>query len=209
MTEMPATPSWMGAPKRPAILKWLSKIEEVLGALLVLLIFVLLTIQVFQRYLPVATQPWIGEVSLYVLMALGFMLVGSLMGQGRHLSIEAIMNVGRPEFKRFVVVISSILSAIICAVLAQDSWALMSSDTGQTLQVTGFPMWILYIIPFFAFVSGTVQALANIIWAPVENIETIEEEALRAVDAETSVAVSTNSPGDKLDGGTLNEEARS
>lgn len=209
MTEMPATPSWMGAPKRPAILKWLSKIEEVLGALLVLLIFVLLTIQVFQRYLPVATQPWIGEVSRYALMALGFMLVGSLMGQGRHLSIEAIMNVGRPEFKRFVVVISSILSAIICAVLAQDSWALISSDTGQTLQVTGVPMWILYIIPFFAFVSGTVQALANIIWAPVENIETIEEEALRAVDAETSVAVSTNSPGDKLDGGTLNEEARS
>ena len=87
MTEMPATPSWMGAPKRPAILKWLSKIEEVLGALLVLLIFVLLTIQVFQRYLPVATQPWIGEVSRYALMALGFMLVGSLMGQGRHLSI--------------------------------------------------------------------------------------------------------------------------
>ena len=209
MTEMPATPSWMGAPKRPAILKWLSKIEEVLGALLVLLIFVLLTIQVFQRYLPVATQPWIGEVSRYALMALGFMLVGSLMGQGRHLSIEAIMNVGRPESKRFVVVISSILSAIICAVLAQDSWALISSDTGQTLKVTGFPMWILYIIPFFAFVSGTVQALANIIWAPVENIETIEEEALRAVDAETSVAVSTNSPGDKLDGGTLNEEARS
>ena len=175
MTEMPATPTWMGAPNRPAVLKWLSKIEEVLGALLVLLIFVLLTIQVFQRYLPVATQPWIGEVSRYALMALGFMLVGSLMGQGRHLSIEAIMNVGNPAFKRLVVVVSSIISAVICAVLAQDSWALISSDTGQTLQITGFPMWILYVIPFLTFVSGTIQALANIIWAPHENIETIED----------------------------------
>lgn len=180
MTEMPATPTWMGAPNRPAVLKWLSKIEEVLGALLVLLIFVLLSIQVFQRYLPVATQPWIGEVSRYALMALGFMLVGSLMGQGRHLSIEAIMNVGNPAFKRLVVVVSSIISAVICAVLAQDSWALISSDTGQTLQITGFPMWILYVIPFLTFVSGTIQALANIIWAPHENIETIEDEALRA-----------------------------
>ena len=180
MTDMPATPQWMGAPGRPKILIWLSKLEEVLGALLVLLIFVLLSIQVFQRYLPVATQPWIGEVSRYALMALGFILVGSLMGQGRHLSIEAIMNVGQPKFKRTVVVISSIISAVICAVLAQDSWALISSDTGQTLQITGIPMWILYVIPFVAFVSATIQALVNIVWAPFENIETIEDEALRA-----------------------------
>ena len=188
MSEMPATPPWMGAPHRPALLKWLSKLEEVLGALLVLLIFILLTIQVFQRYLPVATQPWIGEVSRYALMSLGFILVGSLMGQGRHLSIEAIMNVGRPAFKRSVVVISSIISAVICAVLAQDSWALISSDTGQTLQVTGFPMWILYVIPFVAFVSGTIQALANIVWAPSENIETLEDEALRAASDASAYA---------------------
>ncbi|SLM87640.1 hypothetical protein CZ765_01930 [Corynebacterium casei] len=113
-------------------------------------------------------------------MALGFILVGSLMGQGRHLSIEAIMNVGQPRFKRTVVVISSIISAVICAVLAQDSWALISSDTGQTLQITGIPMWMLYVIPFAAFVSATIQALANIVWAPFENISTIEDEALRA-----------------------------
>jgi TRAP-type C4-dicarboxylate transport system permease small subunit len=188
MSEMPATPPWMGAPHRPAVLKWLSKLEEVLGALLVLLIFILLTIQVFQRYLPVATQPWIGEVSRYALMSLGFILVGSLMGQGRHLSIEAIMNVGRPAFKRSVVVISSIISAVICAVLAQDSWALISSDTGQTLQVTGFPMWILYVIPFVAFISGTIQALANIVWAPSENIETLEDEALRAASDASAYA---------------------
>ena len=188
MSEMPATPPWMGAPHRPAILKWLSKLEEVLGALLVLLIFILLTIQVFQRYLPVATQPWIGEVSRYALMSLGFILVGSLMGQGRHLSIEAIMNVGRPAFKRSVVVISSIISAVICAVLAQDSWALISSDTGQTLQVTGFPMWILYVIPFVAFISGTIQALANIVWAPSENIETLEDGALRAASDASAYA---------------------
>ena len=188
MSEMPATPPWMGAPHRPAILKWLSKLEEVLGALLVLLIFILLSIQVFQRYLPVATQPWIGEVSRYALMSLGFILVGSLMGQGRHLSIEAIMNVGRPAFKRSVVVISSIISAVICAVLAQDSWALISSDTGQTLQVTGFPMWILYVIPFVAFISGTIQALANIVWAPSENIETLEDGALRAASDASAYA---------------------
>lgn len=188
MSEMPATPPWLGAPHRPAVLKWLSKLEEVLGALLVLLIFILLTIQVFQRYLPVATQPWIGEVSRYALMSLGFILVGSLMGQGRHLSIEAIMNVGRPAFKRSVVVISSIISAVICAVLAQDSWALISSDTGQTLQVTGFPMWILYVIPFVAFISGTIQALANIVWAPSENIETLEDEALRAASDASAYA---------------------
>lgn len=188
MSEMPATPPWMGAPHRPAVLKWLSKLEEVLGALLVLLIFILLTIQVFQRYLPVATQPWIGEVSRYALMSLGFILVGSLMGQGRHLSIEAIMNVGRPAFKRSVVVISSIISAVICAVLAQDSWALISSDTGQTLQVTGFPMWILYVIPFVAFISGTIQALANIVWAPSENIETLEDGALRAASDASAYA---------------------
>lgn len=188
MSEMPATPPWLGAPHRPAVLKWLSKLEEVLGALLVLLIFILLTIQVFQRYLPVATQPWIGEVSRYALMSLGFILVGSLMGQGRHLSIEAIMNVGRPAFKRSVVVISSIISAVICAVLAQDSWALISSDTDQTLQVTGFPMWILYVIPFVAFISGTIQALANIVWAPSENIETLEDEALRAASDASAYA---------------------
>src|SRR5699024_1039385 len=129
MSEMPATPPWLGAPHRPAVLKWLSKLEEVLGALLVLLIFILLTIQVFQRYLPVATQPWIGEVSRYALISHRFILVGSMLGQVRHLSIEAIMNVGRPAFNRSAVVISSLISAVICALLAQDSWALFSSDT--------------------------------------------------------------------------------
>ena len=72
--------------------------------------------------------------------------------------------------------------------LAQDSWALISSDTGQTLQVTGFPMWILYVIPFVAFISGTIQALANIVWAPSENIETLEDEALRAASDASAYA---------------------
>src|SRR5699024_2923483 len=107
MSEMPATPPWMRAPHRPAVLKWLSKLDEVLCARLVLRISILLTIHVLQRALPVATQPWNGEVSRYALISLGFILVGSLMGQGRPLSIEAIMNGGRAAFKRSVVVTSS------------------------------------------------------------------------------------------------------
>lgn len=180
MTHPQSHPAWLGSEPRPKPLVILSKIEEAIGALLLLTIFVLLLIQVAQRYLPVATQPWIGEISRYSLMALTFIVVGSLIGQGRQVSIEAILNAGNTRFKRTVVVISSIITAMICAALARDSWALIISDTDQTLQITGIPVWWLYVIPFAGFVSATIQSLFNIVYAVHENEISLEDEAMQA-----------------------------
>lgn len=165
----------MGRRPRPAPLKVLQKIEEYIGAVLILLILVMLSIQVGQRYLPVATSPWIGELSRYSLMALTFVMIGSLVGQGRHISIDVILGVGSARTKRRVVVVSSILVAMCSAAYAQDSLALVMGDTDQTLPMTGVPMWLLYIVPFFAFVSATIQALFNVVYAPEENLEVVDE----------------------------------
>lgn len=160
----------LGSRPRPKALRILQRFEEYVGAALVLFILVLLSIQVFQRYLPVATSPWIGELSRYSLLALTFLMVGSLVGQGRHISIDAILNVGTYTWRRTVVIISSIIVAMITAAFAQESFALVTSDTEQTLPITGIPLWLLYVIPLLAFISATIQSLFNIVYAPEENL---------------------------------------
>ncbi|MGO1536801.1 MAG: TRAP transporter small permease [Yaniella sp.] len=165
----------MGKRPRPRGLKALQKFEEFLGAGLILFILVLLSIQVFQRYLPVATSPWIGELSRYSLLALTFLMVGSLVGQGRHVSIDVILKVGTEKTRRLVVIISSAIVAMCCAAFAQESFALVTADTEQALAITGIPMWLLYVIPLVAFTSATIQALFNIVYAPEENLEPAEE----------------------------------
>lgn len=167
----------MGISPRPKVLKFLQRFEEYLGAALVLFLLVLLSIQVFQRYLPVATSPWIGELSRYSLLALTFLMIGSLVGQGRHISIDAILKVGAYPFKRTVVVVSSIITAMITAAFAQESFALVTSDTDQTLAITGIPLWLLYVIPLVAFVSATIQALFNVVYAPEENLVDFTESS--------------------------------
>lgn len=165
----------MGKRPRPKALMALQKFEEYLGATLVLFILVLLSIQVVQRYLPVATSPWIGELSRYSLLALTFLMIGSLIGQGRHVSIDVILKVGTDKTRRLVVIISSIIVAMCTAAYAQESFALVTADTEQTLAITGIPMWLLYVIPLLAFVSATIQSLFNIVYAPEANLETVEE----------------------------------
>lgn len=168
---------YMGLRPRPRPLRTLQRFEEYVGAALILFILVLLSIQVFQRYLPVATSPWIGELSRYSLLALTFLMVGSLVGQGRHISIDAILNFGSPRMRRTVVVISSIIVAMISAAFAQESFALVTSDTEQTLPITGIPLWLLYVIPLLAFISATIQALFNIVYAPEENLTEPAEQS--------------------------------
>src|SRR5699024_3649077 len=157
---------FMGKRPRPTPLKVLQKVEEYLGATLVLFILVLLSIQVVQRYLPVATSPWIGELSRYSLLALTFLMIGSLVGQGRHISIDVILKVGTDKTRRLVVIISSIIVAMCTAAYAQESFSLVTADTEQTLAITGIPLWVLYVIPLLAFISATIQALFNIVYAP-------------------------------------------
>ena len=166
---------FMGIRPRPKVLRAIQRFEEYVGAALILFILVLLSIQVFQRYLPVATSPWIGELSRYALLALTFVMVGSLIGQGRHITIDVILKVGTDRTRRAVVIISSIIVAMCSAAFAQESFALVTADTEQTLPITGIPLWLLYVIPLLAFISATIQALFNIVYAPEENLETVAE----------------------------------
>ena len=57
----------------------------------------------------------------------------------------------------------------------QESFALVTADTEQTLAITGIPLWVLYLIPLVAFSSATLQALFNIVYAPEENLVPVEE----------------------------------
>src|SRR5699024_12670740 len=107
----------MGKRPRPRALKALQKFEEFLGAGLILFILVLISVQVLQRYLPVATSPRTGELSRYSLMALTFLMVGSLVGQGRHISIDVILNGGSASSRRLGALSSSLTVATRCAAL--------------------------------------------------------------------------------------------
>lgn len=175
MAHSRTSADFMGRRPRPRALVLLQRAEEWIGAALILIILVMLSIQVGQRYLPIATSPWVGELSRYSLMALTFVMIGSLVGQGRHISIDVVLGLGGERTRRTVVVVSSILVAMCSAAFAQDALALVLADTEQTLPMTGIPLWLLYLVPCLAFASATVQALFNIVYAPEENFGSADE----------------------------------
>ena len=129
-------------------LEKLSAVTGLIGALAILAAALIVTEGVVIRKLLGSSTIWQIELSVFLLIYACF--VGAAFAQKRehHLNVDLVIIHLGPRTRELVLLITSILSCLICAVLAVYSWpmwweALIAGEHSESLW--GPPLWIPYL----------------------------------------------------------------
>jgi len=157
-------------PREPAILRAWGSVELSIACLAVVVIFISVLWQVVSRYVPALNWPGVGELANYSLIVLTFIMVGYLIGNNGHITIQIIDYLVKGMAFTVVKAISAACTAVICAILVWESFELIQAYPTRTTAALGIPIWILYAVPMIGFASGTVRAVYRVFTANREDV---------------------------------------
>jgi TRAP-type C4-dicarboxylate transport system permease small subunit len=149
----------------PKVLRAWASVELAIACAAVVAIFVSVLWQVVSRYVPALNWPAVGEIANYSLIVLTFIMVGYLIGNNGHITIQVIDYVARGRALMVVKAMSAACTAVICALFAWEAFELIQAYPNRRTAALEIPIWILYAFPLVGFVSGTVRAIVRIFLA--------------------------------------------
>ena len=151
--------------REPRVLRAWAAAELAIGCAFLVVIFLSVLWQVVSRYVPALNWPGVGELANYSLVVLTFIMVGYLIGQNGHITIQIVDYLLKGRAFVVVKVVSALCMAVICALLAWEALGLIRAYPSRTTAALGIPVWLLYAVPLAGFVSGTVRAVVRALTA--------------------------------------------
>lgn len=151
--------------REPMVLRAWASVELAIACAAVAAIFVAVLWQVVSRYLPALNWPGVGELANYSLIVLTFIMVGYLIGNNGHITIQIIDYVAKGRAMVVVRAVSAACTALICALLAWEAYELILAYPNRRTAALGIPIRVLYAFPLIGFLSGTVRAIVRIFLA--------------------------------------------
>jgi TRAP-type C4-dicarboxylate transport system permease small subunit len=174
-------PRWLATLIRAATF-----IEMLLGALAVLIIFVLVLVQAGQRYLPIEGWPWTGELARYTLVWLTFLVAGVLVTRDAHVAIEMVDSIPNPLVVRAARVVSCLIVAAVGVGLTAAAWELTQQANIKSPAMQ-MPMSWFYAFSMLGFVSTVIRASVAALRFAVLGVPTRSSD--EALATHTQVAV--------------------
>lgn len=151
------TPQRTGVLRR--IVRVITGIELTIGALAVLMVFVLVFYQALQRYLPFESLAWTGELARFGLLWATFAAMGVLVTTHGHIALELVDSIRNPMTVRIIQVISLLVVAAAAIGLSMEAWALVQTQGIVKSPVLRVPMSWVYIPVLIGTISTTIRAL--------------------------------------------------
>lgn len=168
------------------VVRVITGIELGVAALATAMIFVLVLVQAFQRYLPVDGWTWTGELSRYGLVWLTFVAAGVLVTRDGHIALQVVDTLRPAWLVRAVHVLAHLVVAATGAGFAWACWSLIQESSNLTTPSLQIPMPFVYALPLLGFVSTAVRSVLAAVLVVRHGIP-----ASRERDA---LAVSVNGP---------------
>jgi TRAP-type C4-dicarboxylate transport system permease small subunit len=153
------------AGREPGFLRVWASVEMAVACVALGVIFVSVLWQVISRYVPAVNWPGVSELANYSLIVLTFIMVGYLIGNNGHITIQIIDYVVKGRALVVVKIVSAACTAVICAALAWEGYSLIQAYPTRRTAALEIPIWTLYTVPLIGFVSGTVRAVVRIFTA--------------------------------------------
>jgi TRAP-type C4-dicarboxylate transport system permease small subunit len=150
------------APERRRWASWVelvTRLELAIGAVALVLVFLLVLVQATQRYLPVSGWPWTGELARYALVWLTISVAGVLVTSDSHIALQLVDGIENPVVLRVVRVVAALTVAAVGAAFALEAWDLMVSQGRLRSPSLRMPLTWLYLIPFLGFLSTAVRGV--------------------------------------------------
>ncbi len=156
--EPGAKPTW----REPKFLRLWGSVELWIACIVLVVIFVSVLWQVVSRYVPRLNWPGVSELANYSLVALTFIMVGYLIGNNGHITIQIIDYLAKGKVFVVVKAVSAAFVAVICAALAWEAYSLILAYPDRRTAALEIPIWMLYTVPMVGFLSGAVRAVVRI-----------------------------------------------
>jgi TRAP-type C4-dicarboxylate transport system permease small subunit len=154
-------PDW---PEPKVLRVWAATELWIACAVLVVLVLSVLW-QVISRFAPALNWPGVGELANYSLIVMTFIMVGYLIGNNGHITIQIIDYVAKGRVLVVVKVVSAAFTALICALLVWEAFGLIQAYPTRRTAALEIPVWTLYVVPLVGFASGAVRAVVRIFLA--------------------------------------------
>jgi TRAP-type C4-dicarboxylate transport system permease small subunit len=156
--------------REPAVLRTWAAAELWIACLALATIFLSVLWQVISRYVPALNWPGVSELANYSLIVLTFSMVGYLIGNNGHITIQVIDYLVKGRAFVVVKAVSAAVTGLICAVLVWEAWELIQAYPTRTTAALGIPIWMFYAVPMLGFASGTVRAVIRVFTAAREDV---------------------------------------
>jgi TRAP-type C4-dicarboxylate transport system permease small subunit len=166
LTSDDSPPGW----REPAVLRAWGSIELWIAVVALAVIFVSVLWQVASRFVPALNWPGVSELASYSLIVLTFIMVGYLIGNNGHITIQIIDYLVKGRAFAVVKAVSAACTAAICAMLCWEAYHLIVAYSGRRTAALGIPIGILYAVPLIGFASGAVRAVVRILAAGHEDV---------------------------------------
>lgn len=141
------------------LVRILTGIELVIGCAAVLMILVLVFYQALQRYLPIDSIAWTGELSQFALLWATFAAMGVLVTTHGHIALELVDSLRSPMTVRIIQVVALLVVAATGVGLAIEAWALIETQGIVKSPVLRVPMSWIYVPVFIGTVSTAIRSL--------------------------------------------------
>ena len=137
--------------------KWYNDIEANLCVILALAMLVILSQQVFSRYILGTTVGWADEAARYMLVWFAYFAASVAIFKNAHIKIDAVLALWPKKARPYLKLFSNVVFFVYCIVVTYFSYNLVMDirASGGISLGMGIPMWVVYaIIP-----------LGHILWA--------------------------------------------
>lgn len=148
------------------IIKYLDEhLEVIIGVTLLLVICVVMTLQIFMRYIMNNSLSWSEELCRYCFIYLMYLLFPCSVKNKTDLRVDGLLNIMPRKLRNIVETIDIILGFALVTVLFIFSFKTvsMSYALGDRSTAMELPMWILYLCTVGGFGLGVLRYVQRII----------------------------------------------
>ncbi len=167
--------------------KWYNDIESNIAVIIVIVMLIILTQQVFMRYIVHRTYGWSDEAARYLLIYFAYITAAIAVYKNAHIKIDLILKIWPSFLRPYLKLFSNVIFFIYCITVAYFSSILTSElyASGAISLGFGLPMWIVYAsmpIGHIFMAIRLVQLEINLIKHP-ELLNDIEIDELSIEEA--------------------------
>ena len=101
--------------------RMLTKISGWVAGILILLTSFIVAYEVFMRGFFNAPTEWSIEISVYLIMASGFLGLAPALAGNNHISVDLVTSKLKPQVNRFLHIITSVIGLVFCLILTVAS----------------------------------------------------------------------------------------
>jgi TRAP-type C4-dicarboxylate transport system permease small subunit len=140
----------------------LVRLERVMSAALMAGILILLSAQVFARYVLDAPITWTDELARFSLVWLTFLAAGLVQASDEHIAVLVLTTRGGPRTQRAMKYFGSLVPLFIGLVWVYTGLEPVQRGLGTTATATGLPMAVVYASTLVGFTLIMIHSARNL-----------------------------------------------